>query len=309
MRSPAALLLAAASSPLNPPAASSSSSRTMSVPLQPPLFCPFAHFSLRFLFPVSPSPPVPAPSPSCLRTPLPSRPAFSPAPAPPVLPYIPSNPPPGLLQPACCLLPATGLILRAEPDDRLHCVPPCPPAPREPRGSGAVPRRGPGPTPPHPGRSLAHSPGAALSASSLQVTSRHRRGASAAPSPTAAAHGAPVPGAVRCAARRALRPPRSGPAASPLPPPRPASARRGWARHRTVNPGGSAPPPAPGRPGPAPPGRGASARLGGAHPAPPVQPGTYAPLGASSCRAGHTDGRSSTCSDKAGGEGRRQGEA
>lgn len=59
-RSPAAPSLQAGTqlpllqSPLNPPA--TSSSRTMSIPLQPPFFCPFAHFSLRFLFPGFPSP-------------------------------------------------------------------------------------------------------------------------------------------------------------------------------------------------------------------------------------------------------------
>lgn len=42
---------------LNPPAASS---RTIPIPLQPPLFCPFARFSRRFLFPVFSCPACPA---------------------------------------------------------------------------------------------------------------------------------------------------------------------------------------------------------------------------------------------------------
>lgn len=107
--------------PFNPPA--TSSSRTIPIPLQPTLFCPFAHFSLRFLFPVSPSPACSrSSSPSSLNSTalLASLPPRSPQRSPllrasprPVLPYIPSNPPPGFLYPACCLPAATGLILRA----------------------------------------------------------------------------------------------------------------------------------------------------------------------------------------------------
>lgn len=76
--------LPALRSPLNPPAASSSSSsssRRVSIPRRPPLFCPFARVSLRFLFPVAPSPACPrSPAPSRHPTPLPSSPGSFPAP-------------------------------------------------------------------------------------------------------------------------------------------------------------------------------------------------------------------------------------